>query len=137
MTRRSPTRVRILALAAMAFTVAACSASPAASRTVELETLNDSGVTGTAVLTDLGDGTTRVEVNVDPAGYPDMPAHIHPGTCTDLVPQPLYPLQNVVDGASETVVPATLEDLFVGGLALNVHASNEDMGTYTACANLI
>ena len=133
----TPPRVAIrLAFAAITLALAACAASQAAGRTVELATLNDSGVSGSALLTDLGDGTTRVEVDVDPAGHPDMPAHIHPGTCTDLVPQPVYPLQNVVDGASSTVVPVPLEELFAGGLALNVHSSNEDMGTYTACANL-
>lgn len=103
---------------------------------MELETLNDSGVTGSAVLTDLGDGTTRVVVDVDPAGHPDMPAHIHPGTCENLVPQPTYPLQNVIDGQSETVVEASLNELFAGDLALNLHFSSDDFGTYTACADL-
>ena len=128
---------RIVCLAALVAALAACGGSSNASRTVTLKTLNDSGVTGTAVLTDLGDGTTRVEVTVDPAGHPDMPAHIHPGTCTDLVPQPLYPLQNVVDGTSETVVSEPIDDLFDHDLALNIHASNTDFGTYTACAELV
>jgi hypothetical protein len=103
---------------------------------VELETLNDSGVTGSAVLTDLGDGTTRVEVDVDPAGHPDMPAHIHSGTCEDFISQPLYPLQNVIDGQSETVVEASIDELFTGDLALNLHFSSQDFATYTACADL-
>ena len=120
----------------LTLSVAACTGSQAASRTVEFQTLNDSGVTGSATLTDLGDGQTRVVVEVDSAGHADMPAHVHPGTCVDLVPQPRYPLQNVVDGESETEIAASLDDLFAGGLALNIHASNEDMGTYTACAEL-
>ncbi len=124
-------------LAALVFVAAtACSAPQAASRTVQLETLNDSGVTGTAVLTQLEDGTTRVVVDVDPGAYGDMPAHIHPGTCTDLVPQPTYPLANVVDGGSETEIIATLDELFAGDLALNLHASSDDWETYTACADL-
>jgi len=133
--RRARRTAVTLTFIGLALALAAC-AGQQPSRTVELATLNDSGVTGSAVLTDLGDGTTRVEVDVDPAGHPDMPAHIHPGTCVDLVPQPRYPLQNVVDGVSETVVPASLEDLFAGELALNVHASSDDYGTYTACADL-
>jgi hypothetical protein len=132
---RRPSRTAVT-LTWIGLALAACTGQQAASRTVELATLNDSGVTGSAVLTDLGDGTTRVEVDVDPAGHPDMPAHIHPGTCVDLVPQPRYPLQNVVDGVSETVVPASLEELFAGGLALNVHTSTDDYATYTACAEL-
>jgi hypothetical protein len=132
-------RCRSLSLAillAAAVGLSACGPAPEAGRTVELETLNDSGVTGSAVLTDLGNGTTLVSVEVDPATYPDMPAHIHPGTCVDLVPQPRYPLANVVDGVSETPIEASLEELFAGDLALNLHASPNDFETYTACADL-
>jgi len=128
---------RVLCLAALVAALAACSGTQAASRTLTLKTLNDSGVTGSAVLTDLGDGTTRVEVTVDPAGHPDMPAHIHPGTCTNLVPDPLYSLQNVVDGSSESVVTVPIDDLFNHDLALNIHASNTDFPNYTACAELV
>jgi hypothetical protein len=134
---RIPPPRRALTLLLLTLSVAACGGAQAESRTLELETLNDSGVTGTAVLTDLGDGRTRVEVNVDPAGYPDMPAHIHPGTCVNLTPQPRYPLQNVVDGTSTTEIDASFEELFAGGQALNLHASQDDFGTYTACIELI
>jgi len=134
--RRSPRTAVTLIWFGMALSLSACAGQQAASRTVELATLNDSGVTGSAVLTDLGDGTTRVEVDVEPAGHPDMPAHIHPGTCANLVPQPTYPLQNVIDGQSETVVEATLDELFAGELALNLHFSSDDFGTYTGCAEL-
>jgi hypothetical protein len=119
----------------MAIAITACS-STAESRTFQLETLNDSGVTGTAVLTDLRDGSTRVVIDVEPAGHLNMPAHIHPGTCVELVPQPLYPLESVVDGASETVVARSLSELLAGDLALNLHVSFDDMGTYAACVDL-
>jgi hypothetical protein len=114
--------------------LAACTSEE--SRTFQLETLNDSGVTGTALLTDLRDGSTRVVIDVDPAGHLNMPAHIHPGTCVELVPQPLYPLESVVDGDSETVVSRSLSELLAGDLALNLHVSFEDMGTYAACVDL-
>jgi hypothetical protein len=52
------------------------------------------------------------------------------------VPQPRFPLQNVVDGASETTIDVTLDELFAGGLALNIHASPDDYETYTACIEL-
>ena len=119
----------------LALVLAACGPQ-AASRTLELTTLNESGVTGSATLTDLGNDRTRVEVEVDPAGHPDMPAHIHPGTCTNLTPQPRYPLQNVVDGASTTEIEASFDELFAGGMALNLHASPDDFETYTACIEL-
>jgi hypothetical protein len=118
----------------IAMALAACTSEE--SRTFQLETLNDSGVTGTALLTDLRDGSTRVVINVDPAGHLNMPAHIHPGTCVELVPQPLYPLESVVDGDSETVVSRSLSELLAGDLALNLHVSFEDMGTYAACVDL-
>jgi hypothetical protein len=134
--RRSPIRIGVL-VAGLAVFVSACGPSPEAGRTVELETLNESGVTGTAVLTDAGDGTTRVVIDVEPAGHPSMPAHIHAGTCDELVPQPIYPLANVIDGSSETTIQVTLDELFAGDLALNLHFSENDFGTYTACANLV
>jgi hypothetical protein len=118
----------------IAMALAACTSEE--SRTFQLETLNDSGVTGTALLTDLRDGSTRVVIEVDPAGHLNMPAHIHPGTCVELVPQPLYPLESVVDGDSETVVSRSLSELLAGDLALNLHVSFEDMGTYAACVDL-
>ena len=113
-------------------------ACAAASRmeTVQLETLNDSGVSGTVTLIEVGPRQTRVEVRVATGGNPDMPAHIHPGSCAALVPQPKYPLQNVVDGSSTTVVPASIAELVAGDLAVNVHRANDDLGTYTACADL-
>ena len=104
--------------------------------TIDLQTLNQSGVTGSVTLISLGD-QTQVDVNVDPAGHPDMPSHIHPGSCDDLVPQPKFPLRNVVDGKASTVVPASLSELLAGDLAINLHHSNDDMATYTACADLV
>jgi hypothetical protein len=117
-------------------TLVACAASASPPRSVPLRELNDSGVTGTAVLTDLGGGRTRVEVNVEPAGHADMPAHIHPGSCQNLTPQPRYPLENVVNGHSVTDVPASLAELTRGDVAVNLHNSNEDMRTYAACGEI-
>jgi hypothetical protein len=131
---------RLLATVATVLVVlsaAACGqAAPAETRTIALQTLNNSGVTGTVVLTAVDERRTRVEVRVDPAGHPDMPSHIHPGACVNLVPQPKYPLQNVKDGHSDTVVNAPLAALLTDGLAVNIHRSNEDLKTYTACAEL-
>jgi hypothetical protein len=128
-------RAAMPALALLALLIAACAAE-GASRTLELETLNDSAVSGTVRLVDLGRGQTRVEVRVDPGSNSDMPAHIHPGSCDNLVPQPKFPLQNVLNGSSTTVVPASLEELLADSLAVNLHRSNDDLATYTACADL-
>jgi hypothetical protein len=123
-------------VAALAASLAGCGQAAVESRTIPLVTLNSSGVTGNVTITAVDDRRTRVEIRVDPAGHPDMPSHIHPGTCTALVPQPKYPLQNVTDGHSVTVVPASFADLVKGGLAVNIHRSNQDLATYTACAEL-
>ena len=129
----SKRRLAGLVLASLA--LAACQ-GPAQSRTVDLTTLNGSGVTGTVLLTDQGGGRTRVEIQVTAAGNLDMPAHIHPGTCAALVPQPKYPLENVRDGHSVTFVPASFAELDTTIVAVNVHKAITDLKTYTACADL-
>ena len=127
---------RPLAVVLMACALIAGCAAAGPQVTIELETLNNSGVTGTVTLISLGD-RTQVDVDVDPAGHPDMPSHIHPGNCENLVPQPKYPLRNVVDGKASTIVAVSLSELLGGDLAINLHNSNEDMRTYTACAVLV
>lgn len=127
---------RLSALIVMVVLVlAACVAPTSAPRTITLRTLNDSGVTGTVSFSDLG-GKTGVDVEVSAAGNLDMPAHIHPGTCDNLTPQPKFPLENVKNGVSKTVVPAPIDELFGGNLAVNIHKSNDDLKTYTACVDI-
>ena len=124
-----------LALVVGLIVVSACAAT-SQTHTIQLQQLNSSGVRGTVALVDVGEGRTRVEVRVEPGGNPDMPAHIHPGSCAVLVAQPKYPLQNVVSGSSTTIVPAAMAELLAGDLAVNLHRANDDLGTYTACADL-
>lgn len=115
----------------------ACAASPLeAPTTLELRELNESGVSGTVTMTAVDDRNTLVEVSVEASTHRNMPAHIHPGTCAALVPQPKYPLDNVVDGRSTTEVPASVAELLSGGQALNIHMSNEQMDVYSACGEL-
>ena len=123
-------------VAMMAIVMIACATTASsAPRTITLRTLNGSGVTGTVSFTDVG-FRTAVDVTVNPAGNLDMPAHIHPGTCDNLTPQPKYPLENVKDGVSKTIVPAPMDELFGGNLAVNIHKSNDDLKTYTACVDI-
>ncbi|MGH2457068.1 MAG: hypothetical protein ACRDHD_12530 [Candidatus Limnocylindria bacterium] len=125
-----------LVAATAAVILTACSGSAGEPISLTLETLSDSGVTGSVTLTPLSNEHTRVEIEVDPAGHPNMPAHIHPGTCEELVPQPRYPLQSVIGGRSMTEVPASLQELLTDTVALNLHASNAEMQIYTACVEL-
>jgi hypothetical protein len=133
--RRSTALGLVVLVALVVIVTVACQAAAKPPRVITLRTLNDSGVTGTVSFGDLG-GRTGVEIAVDPGGNPDMPAHIHPGTCDNLTPQPKYPLENVKNGVSKTVVPASMDELFAGNLAVNVHKSNDDLKTYTACVEI-
>ena len=103
---------------------------------VQLAELNDSGVSGTATVTDLGNGTLRVEIDVEAGGNEAMPAHIHPGTCEELDPAPQYPLSDVEDGTSTTEIEATLASVQTGEFAINLHESTEAVETYTACGDI-
>ena len=131
--RRSRFIFILPAIAAVA--LIACQAAADPPRTITLQTLNASGVTGTVSFTALRE-KTAVEIVVNPGGNPNMPVHIHPGTCENLTPQPKFPLENVQNGSSKTVVPATIAELFAGGLAVNIHRSNDDLKTYTACVDI-
>jgi LPXTG-motif cell wall-anchored protein len=109
-------------------------ASAAGPVTVTLAAQNDSGESGTAVLTDLGGGKTKVEITISgqPAGVP-QPVHIHMGTCTNLDPKSAYALTNVVDGKSETTVHASVESLMNGNFAINGHKSAQEASVYVFC----
>ena len=79
------------------------------------------------------------------------PAHIHSGTCAELG-DVVFPLENLTDTASAgevvgstdviatvsswTLVDAPLADILAGDHVINVHLSDEDMGTYVACGNI-
>ena len=108
----------------------------AKSVTVRLAQQNKSGESGTARLTPAGD-KTKVEISLKgaPKGVA-QPAHVHEGTCAKLDPKPKYGLENVVDGKSTTEVPASIQTLTAGKLAINVHKSADEAKTYVACGNI-
>jgi hypothetical protein len=130
-------RVGTIALTAALAALGACQPNTGASASITLDELRSSGVHGTVRIVDLTGGRSRVEVEVEPAGNRDMPAHIHPGTCAELVPQPRFPLENVKDGRATTVVPASMVELFDGDLAVTLHESNDNLKVMTACADLV
>ncbi len=116
---------------------AAVSAQAMRPMTVQLMTQNNSGVMGTATLTDIGGGRTRVEVRVTPGGNPNQPAHIHEGTCATLNPAPKIPLNNVMNGTSTTEVNATIPTIMSMQHAINLHKSPQEASIYTACGNIV
>lgn len=105
--------------------------------TVNLTPLNNSGESGTATLTDAGNGQTHVSVTMQgaPAGV-TQPIHIHEGTCTTLNPNPKYPLTSLQNGKSETTVNVSIADLLASPFAINVHKSAQDVSVYVSCGNI-
>jgi hypothetical protein len=102
---------------------------------VSLSPVGDASQFGTATLTPEGD-QTRVVVDVDSPVSPSQPAHIHEGTCADLNPEPEFGLPNVVDGRSEATVDVSLDELTSEDYAINLHMSDDDLTTYTSCADI-
>ena len=103
--------------------------------TVNLMEQNGSGQNGTATLTANGD-MTMVVVSISGGSATPQPAHIHDGTCANLNPKPTYPLTSLVDGKSETMVPASLSSLVNGVYAINVHKSGPEASVYVSCGDI-
>ncbi len=101
---------------------------------------NNSGQSGTVTFRELSEGTeVIIELDNSPADV-EQPAHFHAGSCADLDPEPLAPLQDVVDGVSENLISATINEVFeiAGqvGLAINVHKSYEEAEVYVSCGDI-
>ena len=140
MRHSNSTRVALAAAVALAFIqpgFAAGDKSAAKPVTIQLGAQNQSGESGTAKLTPVEDGKTKVEISLKgtPKGVA-QPAHIHEGGCANLDPKPKQGLDNVVDGKSTTVVPVGLQELLDGKTAINVHKSAEEAKTYVACGDI-
>lgn len=101
-----------------------------------LSAQNNSGESGTATIMPISDTQSKVSVTLTGAPAGEQPAHIHIGAC----PTPggvKYPLTNVVNGASETVLDVTVAALKAQApLALNVHKSTAEVSVFVSCGNL-
>lgn len=113
--------------------------APAAAQdtvTINMQEIDDSGQSGTADITSDGDQVTvSIEIDAGPDGEP-QPVHIHEGNCRDLG-DVAFPLEDVVDGVSESTADVSLSEL-IGGTdyAINVHQSEDQMDVYVACGTL-
>lgn len=121
------------------FTISTSNASEHASmkdaQVVELESVNDSGVTGVVKLSPEGE-KTKVWVKLDGASADvSHPIHIHEGSC-DKLGAPKFPLNPVKNGKSTTTVDSRLNDLISGSFAINAHKSKKDIQTYIACGEI-
>lgn len=92
---------------------------------------------GKAVLEEK-DGKVTVTLDVSKIeGSNNQPAHIHAGSCPG-IGEVIFPLNNVVDGKSVTVINTTLGELkSQSPLAINIHQSAEEISVYTTCGNLL
>jgi hypothetical protein len=123
---------------------------------LQFEEQGGSGITGGAILTDLGDGTTAVTIGVVAAGITEpMPANIVAGTCdspgaaaspaasagaspstaASLEPGSTVKLGDLTAGASNTVVEMSLDELTATPNAIVIYTSAAD-DTIVACANV-
>jgi LPXTG-motif cell wall-anchored protein len=110
--------------------------SAATTLTVPLATLNGSGVSGTATLTDMGTQTQVVITVTGEATSASEPDHIHTGQCGATLGGVKFPLKNVEGGTSTTVVNVALSALQNGSYAINLHESAANIGNYVACGNI-
>ena len=104
--------------------------------TVQIHPKRNSGVSGTATLTPQGNQTRVVVQLKGAASHVAQPAHFHSGTCNKLDPKPKFPLADVVDGTSTSVVSAPVSELASGKYTINVHKSAADIKTSVACGNV-
>jgi hypothetical protein len=113
---------------------------------VKLMEQNGSGENGTATFALVDATHVRVTINVSNGSSTPQPAHIHPGTCANLNPKPLIPLNNVVNGMSVTDIdlstakdangnPLNMQSM-MGSYAINIHKSAAEVSTYVACGDL-
>lgn len=104
---------------------------------VTMGTGRDASQTGTATLTPVGNQTEVVISIQSGAAGVEQAVHIHQGSCPG-VGAVAFPLTNVVDGASTTMVDATLASLQTGGFSINVHqgTSPADLAVYVSCGNI-
>lgn len=101
-----------------------------------LDEVNTSGESGLVTLTE-SNGKTTVDVVMTkaPAGS-KQPAHIHKGGCPG-IGDVLFPLTDVVDGKSTTVLDVDMASLKAAmPLAINVHKSTAEIAKYVACGDL-
>ncbi len=100
---------------------------------VDINTVDQSGV---AVITETETGV-QVEITLTTLEATELqPAHIHLGECPG-VGEIAYPLEDVVDGQSTTLLPVTMAELKeMLPLAINIHKSAEELSVYTACGSI-
>ncbi len=104
---------------------------------ISLSEQNDSGQLGFAIIESLN-GSSHVRIDIAPGEEGvAQPAHIHFNNCAD-IGGVSYPLENVVNGLSETVLGVSVEQILSERpLSINVHKSVEEASIYVACGDIL
>ena len=128
-----------LLIALLGLTLLPALHTAAAGRIVRITLIdeNGSGEDGSGQLTDMLDGTTKVELIM--LNSPDgaiQPAQIHTGTCAVLDPDTAYDLTNVVAGKSTTIVKVDLDVLTGAKYAIAVNKSPTEASSVISCGIL-
>lgn len=114
---------------AAAPTDTAMAGQSSATNSVQMNALNNSGVSGTTQVMAHGEGETMVTVNLQGAGSGTHPGHIHSGTCDNLGPV-VVPLESVTmangSGTSSSTVKVPLATVMNGQHVVNFHAGSGD-----------
>lgn len=118
------------------FTLSSPASAQGQSATLNLVGQNNSGITGTAVITELPGGRMRIEIRANGAGPGPQPAHIHQGTCANLDPAPKFTLTSLVNGTSTTEVAGSLRDITSSPYAVHLHKAPDELPVYVACADI-
>jgi hypothetical protein len=105
--------------------------------TVPLHAVDGSGQEGMATISAVSAQETRVVIQLAGGAAAAQPAHIHAGVCSGLDPKPAYPLNDVVNGHSDTTLAIPMARITEGGyFAINVHKSAAEIGVYVACGDI-
>ncbi|MGH3033196.1 MAG: CHRD domain-containing protein [Gaiellaceae bacterium] len=113
--------------------VAACGGDEAESLMLQLEEQNGSEQSGTATLTAVDSGMTRIVLALSNPPDVAQPSHVHQGSCDDLG-DVVAGLDSLLEGHAETVVDLSLDNLQAGGLVLHAHKSEAESEISVACA---
>jgi hypothetical protein len=103
---------------------------------LDVNGLNNSGITGTVTLRPLDGNRTEVDIRLDGAGAGPLPVHFHAGRCVDLNPVPDIPLATIANGASTTVVDSSLQQLASTPYVVFMHKSPDELPIFVACSDM-
>ena len=136
MNRRIARLVALVAVIMLSFYSATFAASDPTLYTLSMLQVNNSGVGGQTTLTDNGDGSTTVTIQLQfsSAKYDVLGASIRNGTPDFYSPQVAFPLNDVVNGASKTTIKISRKDLLSTDRVVLVQ--DKQSGGFVACGKI-